>query len=182
MKKVSVGITIGLMAITAAATFIITSNATLEMFNNKIKSVNEKQEFYSKLSEIDTYIRTHYVGDMDEGTLIEGMVGGYISGMGDSYAEYITAEEYQRRLNEQTGIVDGLGFTYAKENSGYIEITEVAPGSAADEAGLQAGDIITSVNNTDVIAFTGGYDEAVRLFSCSEGTRVKLTVKRTDED
>ena len=48
--KVSLGITIGLMAITAAVTFIITSNVTLDMFNNKIKSVSEKHEFYSKLS------------------------------------------------------------------------------------------------------------------------------------
>ena len=64
--KISLGITIGLMAITAAVTFIITSNVTLEMFNEKIKSVSEKQEFYSKLSEIDTYSRTHYISDIDE--------------------------------------------------------------------------------------------------------------------
>ena len=74
--KVSIGITIGLMAITAAVTFMITSNVTLDMFNNKIKSVSEKQEFYSKLSEIDTYSRTHYRGEIDESKLIEGMVQG----------------------------------------------------------------------------------------------------------
>lgn len=182
MKKVSVGITIGLMAITAAVTFIITSNVTLEMFNEKIKSVNEKQEFYSKLSEIDTYVRTHYISEIDESKLIEGMVSGYISGVGDSYAEYITAEEYARRLSEESGVTDGLGFNYEKETSGYIKITEVIAGSSAEESGLLAGDIITAVNNTDVIAFAGGYDEAVSLFSCAEGTRVKLYVKRTEED
>lgn len=182
MKKISIGITIGLMAITATVTFVITSNVTLDMFNEKIKSVNEKQEFYSKLSEIDTYIRTHYVSEIDESTLIEGMVSGYITGIGDRYAEYITSEEYARRLAEETGVTDGLGFNYEKETSGYIRITEIIPNSSADESGLQAGDIITAVNNTDVIAFSGGYDEAVSLFSCIEGTRVKLYVKRTQED
>ncbi len=182
MKKVSLGITVGLMAITAAVTFIITSNFTLDMFNEKIKSVNEKQEFYSKLSEIDTYVRTHYITEIDESKLIEGMVGGYISGVGDSYAEYITAEEYARRLSEESGVSDGLGFNYEKETSGYIKITEVIPGSSAEESGLIAGDIITAVNNTDVIAYEGGYDEAVSLFACAEGTRVKLYIKRTLDD
>ncbi len=182
MKKVSLGVTIGFMAITAAVTFIITSNLTLERFNDKIKSVNEKQEFYSKLSEIDTYVRTHYVSDIDEQKLIDGMVSGYISGIGDSYAEYISSEEYAARLAEQTGVTDGLGFKFEKENSGYIVITEVIPESGAEESGLMAGDIITAVNNTDVIAFEGGYNEAVALFSCAEGTRVKLYVKRTALD
>lgn len=180
--KVSLGITIGLMAITAAVTFIITSNVTLDMFNNKIKSVSEKQEFYSKLSEIDTYSRTHYIGEIDEAKLIEGMVQGYIGGVGDGYAEYLTAEEYAKRQNEQTGVSVWLGFNYEKEPGGYIKITEVHPGTSAEETGLLVGDIITAVNNTDVIAFEGGYDEATSLFKCEEGTRVKLYVKRTNDD
>ena len=181
MKKVSIGITIGLMAITASVTFVVTGNLTLKMFNEKIRSVNEKQEFYSKLSEIDTYIRTHFVSDIDESRLQEGMVSGYIDGLGDIYAEYLSADEYAARLTEESGVTDGLGFNYEKEAGGYIRITEIIPGSSAEEAGLEAGDIVTAVNNTDVIAFSGGYDEAVTLFSCAEGTRVKLYVKRTSE-
>ncbi len=180
--KVSLGITIGLMAITAAVTFIITSNVTLEMFNDKIKSVSEKQEFYSKLSEIDTYSRTHFIGEIDETKLIDGMVSGYIDGIGDVYAEYLTAESYAARLTEKTGESVWLGFNYEKEPGGYIKITEVPAGTSAEESGLLAGDIITAVNNTDVIAFEGGYDEAVSLFKCEEGTRVKLYVKRTNDD
>ena len=180
--KVSLGTAVGLMAITAAVTFIITSNVTLDRFNQKIKSVSEKQEFYSKLSEIDTYSRTHYISEIDESKLIEGMVSGYISGIGDSYAEYLTAEQYAQELNEESGVSVGLGFNYEKENGGYIKITEVVPASSADDAGLMAGDIITAVNNTDVIAFAGGYDEAISLFACEEGTRVKLYIKRTEED
>lgn len=180
-RKISIGITIGLMAITAAITFIITSNVTLEMFNNKIKSVNEKQELYSKLSEIDTYSRIHYIGEIDETHLIEGMVSGYINGLGDSYAEYLSAEEYARRQKIATGINIGIGISYEKEASGYIKITEVMPEGSAYKAGLQAGDIITAVNNTDVIAFEGGYDEAVKAFSSEEGTRLKLYIKRTSD-
>lgn len=181
-KKVSLGITIGLMAITAAVTFIITSNFSLQMFNDKIKNVSEKQELYSKLSEIDTYIRSHYIGDINEDKLIEGMVSGYIEGIGDGYAQYLTAEENARLLAEETGVSVGLGFNYEREPSGYIKITSVSQGTSAEDAGLQTGDIITAVNNTDVIAYEGGYDEAVSLFNCEEGTKIKLYIKRTLED
>ncbi|MDE6592420.1 MAG: carboxyl-terminal protease, partial [Oscillospiraceae bacterium] len=78
MKKIPIGATVGLMAITAAVTFVITGNFTLERFNEKIRSTSEKQEFYSKLSEIDNYIRTHFIGEIDETALIDGMVNGYI--------------------------------------------------------------------------------------------------------
>ncbi|MDE7294073.1 MAG: PDZ domain-containing protein [Oscillospiraceae bacterium] len=182
MKKIPIGATIGLMAITAAVTFVVTGNFTLERFNEKIRSTSEKQEFYSKLSEIDNYIRTHFIGEIDETALIDGMVNGYIDGVGDPLAECITAEEYALRLESQTGVTDGLGFECEKETGGYILITEIIPGGSAEESGLLAGDIITAVNNTDVIAFAGGYDEAVSLFHCDEGTRVKLYVKRTDEN
>lgn len=180
--KVSIGITIGLIALAAAAACFITSRITLNMFNEKIKSVSERQEFYSKLSEIDTYSRTHYIGDIDENHLIEGMVSGYIDGLGDGYAQYLTAEEYARSLDEDSGVSVTLGFDYEKEAGGYILITNVISGTSAEESGLLAGDIITAVNNTDVIAFEGGYDEAVSLFACEEGTRVKLYIKRTGED
>ena len=44
------------------------------------------------------------------------------------------------------------------------------------------GDVITAVNNTDVIAYENGYDEAVSLFKCEEGTKVKLHIKRINKD
>lgn len=181
-KKIPLGITIGLMAITAAITFIVTSNLSLDLFNQKLKSVSEKQELYSKLSEIDTYIRAHCLGELDEAALIDGMVSGYINGLGDAYAEYITAEESARRAELETGVVVSLGFDYEKGSGGYISVTYVEPDSPADNEGIVAGDVITAVNNTDVIAYEGGYDEAVKQFDCDEGTVVKLYVRRTDEE
>lgn len=182
MKKVPLGVTIGLMAISAAVTFVITGNYTLEKFNKKISGVNEKQELYSKISEIDNFVRMNYVTDMDEKVLIEGMVAGYMDGIGDSFAGYMTAEQHEEYLASMVGVTEGLGFSYEREPSGYILITDVEAGGAADEAGLIKGDIITAVNNTDVIAFEGGYDEAVSLFKVSDGTRVRLYIKRTTEE
>lgn len=179
-KKISLGITIGLMALAAAVTFIITYNYSLNVFNSKVKSVSEKESIYTRLSEMDKYVRSNYINDIDEEMLNDSIMNGYIAGLDDRFAKYYSAEEYAQQTQKESGIDVGLGFSYEKEASGYIKITEITPNSSSETAGLLVGDVITAINNTDVIAFEGGYDEAVKLLICDEGTKVKLHVKRTN--
>ncbi len=180
-KKISLGIAIGIMALVAAATFIITYNYSMKVFNNTVKSVSEKEEIYTKLSEMDKYVRANYIGELDEDILMSSIMEGYIDGISDEYADYYTADEYAEILRLDSGVTIGLGITWEKENSGYIKILSVNEGSSSANAGLMAGDIITAVNNTDVIAYEGGYDEASSLLNCTEGTKVKLHIKRVNE-
>ncbi len=177
-KKISLGIAIGLMALAAAVTFIITYNFSLNVFNSKVRNVSEKESIYAKLSEMDSYVRANFFSDIDEDMLTNSIMDGYVSGLDDRFAKYYSAEEYAQQIQKESGITVGFGFEWDKEESGYIKITDVAAGSAADKAGLVAGDIITAVNDTDVIAYEGGYDEAVSLFKCEEGTKIKLHIKR----
>ncbi len=181
-KKLSLGVTIGLMALTAAVTFIITYNYSLGVFNEKVKSVSEKEGFYTKLAELDKYVRANYFTDLNEEDLLDGIIKGYVSGLDDPYATYYSEEEYASLAAKETGIATGLGFNYEREQSGYIVITDVTENTSAADKGLVQGDVITAVNNTDVIAFEGGYDAAVKLFNCAEGTKVKLHIKRITSD
>lgn len=177
-KKISLGITIGLMALAAAVTFIITYNYSLNVFNSKVKSVSEKESIYVRLSEMDTYIRANYINEIDEDLLNNSIMNGYIMGIDDRFARYYSAEEFAQQTQKESGIDVGLGFSFEKEQSGYIKITEITPNSSSEKEGLLVGDIVTAINNTDVIAYEGGYDEAVKLLNCDEGTKVKLHVKR----
>ncbi len=179
-KKISLGITIGLMALAAAVTFILTYNYSLNVFNSKVKSVSEKESIYVKLSEMDKYVRANYINEIDEEMLNDSIMNGYMAGINDRFAKYYSAEEYAQQTQKESGVDVGLGFSYEKEESGYIKITEITPNSSAETAGLLVGDVITAINNTDVIAYEGGYDKAVTLLNCDEGTKVKLHVKRTN--
>lgn len=181
-KKISVGTAVGLMAITAAVTFIITSNVSLNMFNKKIGNVSEKQEFYSKLSEADSFARHYYAGEINEKKLLDDIALGYINGLGDPYAAYYSAEQYVALSAENTGVSTGLGFLWDKDPSGYFRITGIIEGKSAEENGLEPGDIIMAVNNTNIIAYPGGASEAAKLFTAAEGTKVKLHLKRINED
>lgn len=181
-KKISLGITIGLMALAAAVTFIITYNFSLNVFNSKVRSVSERETIYAKLSEMDKYVRANFISDIDEDMLTNCIMSGYASGLNDRYAQYYSAEEYAQQTQKESGVTIGLGFNWDKEESGYVKITSVMANSSADRAGLVAGDVITAVNNTDVIAYEKGYDEAVSLFNCDEGTKVKLHIKRLNDE
>ncbi|MDE7301992.1 MAG: PDZ domain-containing protein [Oscillospiraceae bacterium] len=181
-KKISLGITIGLMALSAAVTFIITYNFSLNVFNSKVRSVSEREVIYAKLSEMDKYVRANFISDIDEDMLTNCIMSGYASGLNDRYAQYYSAEEYAQQTQKESGVTIGLGFNWEKEESGYVKITSVMANSSADRAGLVAGDVITAVNNTDVIAYEKGYDEAVSLFNCDEGTKVKLHIKRLNDE
>ncbi|MGN0675327.1 MAG: S41 family peptidase [Oscillospiraceae bacterium] len=181
-KKISLGIAIGLMALAAAVTFIITYNYSLDVFNSKVKSVSEKESIYVKLSEMDKYVRANYINDIDEDMLTDSIMNGYAAGLNDKYAQYYPAEDYAKQTQKESGVSIGLGFNWDKEESGYIKITSVTANSSAEREGLLAGDVITAVNNTDVIAFEKGYDEAVTLLNCDEGTKVKLHIKRLNKE
>ncbi|MDE6763930.1 MAG: PDZ domain-containing protein [Oscillospiraceae bacterium] len=181
-KKISLGITVGLMALAAAVTFIITYNFSLNVFNSKVRSVSEREVIYAKLSEMDKYVRANFISDIDEDTLTNCIMSGYASGLNDRYAQYYSAEEYAQQTQKESGVSIGLGFNWDKEESGYVKITSVMANSSADRAGLVAGDVITAVNNTDVIAYENGYDEAVSLFNCDEGTKVRLHIKRLNDE
>lgn len=181
-KKISLGITIGLMALSAAVTFMITYNFSLNVFNSKVRSVSEREVIYAKLSEMDKYVRANFISDIDEDMLTNCIMSGYASGLNDRYAQYYSAEEYAQQTQKESGVTVGLGFSWDKEESGYVKITSVMANSSAERAGLVAGDVITAVNNTDVIAYEKGYDEAVSLFNCDEGIKVKLHIKRLNDE
>lgn len=179
-KKISLGIAVGVAILTAALTFVITYNYAMNVFNRTVKSVTEKEESYTKLAEMDQYVRANYLGEFDEVYLMNSIMDGYITGIKDAGAEYYSPDEYADILMDEEGVTEGLGITWEKETSGYIKILSVNEESSAGEMGIVPGDIITAVNNTDVIAFDGGYDEAVSLLECIEGTKVKLHIKRAN--
>ena len=179
-KKISLGLAISLMAIASAVTFILTSFFSLQSYNKKVIDVNEKAKKYSSLQHIDSFVRENYYGDIDETDLNNGILKGYIAGLGDKYSEYLSENEYKDEQTSDAGEVIGLGLFLAEDESGYIRIDKVLDDSPAAEADLQAGDVIISVSGVDVV--DTGFDEAMEAINGSEGTNVDLIVRRNGID
>ncbi len=180
-RKVSVGVTISIAAIVCALTFIITSFVTLESFNQKVQAVKEKAEKYDRLEALDTYIReNYYTTELDETGLMDGILKGYVSGLGDPYSRYMTAEEYSALMTKEAGQQIGIGVTVQRSEEGWLHIVGVEEGSPAESAGLQTDDQIIAVDGESVAELE--YEEAVSRVRGEEGTKVTLTVRRDGKD
>ena len=49
------------------------------------------------------------MGEIDDETLIEGAIKGYVSALGDPYTTYYTKEEMDELMEETTGNYVGIG-------------------------------------------------------------------------
>lgn len=179
-KKVSLGTAITLMAIAAALAVAITMVYSIRTFNDKLYNIKEREATYEKLSQIDKIVRSEYYGNIDEKYLMDSIARGYIQGISDRYALYLTAEQYQQQLENVEGKKVGIGIDTVCDTSGYMLVTEVYPESAADIAGISEGDLILQVGELEVTAQT--YEEAREALEGEAGTKISVVLRQDNED
>jgi len=94
----------------------------------------------------------------------------------DPYTEYMSAEEYQYFLDylELETATVGVGVTIQYTQEGML-IESVLSGGPAQEAGLQAGDLIVEVDGVSCVPADTSHREMVLG---EEGTQVALTILR----
>ena len=144
-----------------------------------------EEEDYEKLELIDALFKAYSIFELDEEAIMDAVLKGYVEGTGDKYAEYFTAEEYERFTSESRGELVGIGIRVIM-NIEYecIEIIDVLPDSPALKAGLMPGDLITYVGigeNRRSVASVG-YTNALELLVGAEGTAAEMTVWRVDDN
>jgi serine protease Do len=95
-------------------------------------------------------------------------------------AEKQAALEDGNKAPEQTDTLADLGLTVTPSDDGKgIVVTDVEPGSDAAERGIEAGDVITSVNTTQV---SGANDIAKAMADAAKAGRKAVLVQVTRED
>ena len=179
-KKIALGAAIAFMAIVVAATMALTRMWALRSFNGKVNDLVNREERYSKLAMIDDMVRENYNGSIPQEGLMDAISQGFMEGIGDPYAQYYSSTKYQRLQNEYSGKSVQIGIVEAKDDSGYILVTEVYPDSPAMAAGIEAGDLIVKIDDMDVSA--DNYYEAIANLRGEAGSTVSLTIRRNNED
>ncbi len=163
-KKITVSVWLTTLIIAMAVTFSITMMIAMERFDTTVASVQQKELMYSKISEIDTYVRANEYYDIDETLLQDTIASGYIFGTGDLYARYYTAEAYTAWLAIESGEMMGIGVEIAKDPAtGYAKVLTVYAGSPAEDLGIKAGYYITTIGDVEVktLATTEQIDSAL---------------------
>ncbi len=179
-KKVSIGALFTLMAIVAAVTFSMTWIFSMNVFDDKMYNLKEREAIYSKLSEIDKIFRNNYAGEIDDKVLMDALSAGYARGSGDAYARYYTAEAYQKESQQAEGRIVGIGVVTEKDPSGYLVITDIYPGSTAESSGLQVGDLLVKIDDVEINAENSS--QMQELLQGEAGTKIGLVYRRDNED
>lgn len=179
-KKVTIGALFTLMAIVAAVTFSMTMVFSMNVFNEKVYNLKEREAIYSKLSKIDKIFRTNYVGQVDDKLLMDALSSGYARGSGDAYARYYTAEAYTKETQIAVGKIVGIGAVTERDASGYLIITDIYPGSTAETAGLKIGDLIVKIDDADVKP--ENVAQMQEVLQGQAGTKLDITIRRDSKD
>ena len=138
------------------------------------KSDYERYQKYEALDEIAEYIDRYYYTDTDFDTLLEGAKRGMVAALDDPYSFYYNAEQFSDMWEDDEGEYAGIGIqisaSYVTELCTIIRAFE---GSPAEQAGLRKGDILVTVEDLDVTAYT--LQEAVDIMRGTVGETVHLT-------
>ena len=184
-KKYRIYKTIMIIAISVFVTFMVTSISLYTYFtNNPItitsSSKNSNKDLLNKLTQYREIIDKYYLGEIDDDALEEGAIKGYIEGLGDPYTEYITKEDMDDYLDDTMGNFVGIGI-YMIKSTDYdrIQVLSTIKGSPAEKAGIQAGDLIISVDGVEYKA--DDMTTASNNIKGEEGTKVTIELLRGTE-
>lgn len=173
-KKVSLGVAATVTLIAMAVTFSMTMSVSMNMFNNTVSSVKNKERMYNKLSEVDRYVRANEYFDINDDTLNDTIASGYMLGISDRYARYYSAKAYSERVGLANGRLMGIGVAVVKDpSSGYARITRVYDNTPATNVGLEVGGFITAIGDTS----TRSMSDAAAMTSAllgEEGSTVNI--------
>ena len=174
-----------IIALTIFITFMITSISLYTYFlnnpiNANVSATSTSKKIAGNLEKYREIIDKYYLGEVDENKLEEGAIKGYIEGLGDPYTEYISKEDMEDYLNDTMGNFVGIGI-YMVKNTTYdkIQVLSTIKDGPAEKAGIQAGDLIVSV---DGITYTASdMTTAANNIKGEAGTKVNVEIQRENQ-
>lgn len=133
-----------------------------------------------KIEYLEKLIDQEYLGEVDNDEMAEGVYAGLVYGLGDVYSRYYTADEYAQETASTDGAYAGIGVSIQKNKNGGVQIAECYEGGPGADAGLQTGDVITAINDTDVTDME--LSDVVSLIRENKDKTIVLTVFRENEE
>jgi carboxyl-terminal processing protease len=122
-------------------------------------------------------LESEYYYDLpDETELIYGAIQGLLQTTGDRYTFFSPPSDAAFNRVQTAGEFGGIGAYVGTNQEGELVITNVFDGMPAQEAGLQAEDVIRSVDGVEITGWT--QDDALTEVRGDIGSEVTLTVFR----
>ncbi len=123
-------------------------------------------------------IKQDYVTEVDDSELLQNAIRGMLSGL-DPHSSYLDEVQFRELQIGTSGEFGGLGIEVGMEY-GFVKVIAPIDDTPAQRAGVEAGDIIIKLDNTQVKGLT--LEEAVKLMRGKKGSKIKLTIVRKGEE
>lgn len=124
-------------------------------------------------------IESHYAENVDKNAIFDGALKGMVSTLGDKHSTYLGGDLYKDFSAQMSGTYAGIGVYIASTDEGIL-IAGVMEGSPAEEAGLQRGDILVSIDGTSVEGYQ--LEDVSKNIRGPVDTSVDLVVRRDSEE
>jgi carboxyl-terminal processing protease len=142
-----------------------------------VKSKNTKDDIYENLNlfgDVFERIKSSYVEEVNNKELIEAAINGMLTSL-DPHSGYMDLKRFEEMQVQTNGEFGGLGIEVTLE-AGFVKVVSPIDDTPAAKAGIQAGDYITMLDDTQVLGLT--LQEAVDKMRGKVGEKIKLTVQR----
>ena len=130
------------------------------------------------LAEARELIKNDYVTAVDAKVLQMKTIKEMVAALDDPYSTYIEPDNLKEFLSSLDGEYVGVGM-YIEQINKECQVTSPIPGSPAEKAGIQPGDVILKVNGISVAGLSSG--EVAAKIRGPEGTRVSVTIRRATQ-
>lgn len=131
---------------------------------------------YATVDQVYKSLIENYDGKLTESQILNGLKHGLAESTNDPYTEYFTPQEAKTFNQELNNQFSGIGAELGQDSEGNLQIIAPIAGTPAAKAGLQAGDLITSINGQSTSGMS--IDAAVSKIRGKAGTTVKLQIVR----
>lgn len=140
----------------------------------------ERLQRYAELDEIWQIVEQYYYQEPDTEAMLDGAEMGLLYGLGDPYTYYYTPDQFAQLWADDEGEYAGIGIQIMGDyTTGLCTISRVFLDSPALDAGLRKGDVLTRVEDIDVVTTT--LQDAVNIMRGEPGTPVNVQVQRGDQ-
>ncbi len=139
---------------------------------------SDLKELFTPFWQTWDLVHAEYVDQpVDNVKLVQGAISGMLDALGDPHTSYMNPSEYEQINAPLEGTYEGIG-AWVDTTGDYLTIISPMPGSPAEEAGIQSGDIVLKVNGKDMTGVDG--DLVLLEVKGPANSEVVLTIQRED--